>query len=434
MNYILVVVDSFRQDYLGCYGNDWIKTANIDAFAAESAIFENVRSEALPTVPVRRTLCTGKRVFPFEDTPQPKGLYVKRRGWRPLRESDITVAEVLHDQGYATGFIADTYHMFKPTMNFHRGFDCWQWIRGQENDMYKSQPLEGVDLGRYAKQGMNTRVLEQYFKNAVERRGEEDYQAPKVFRAAMKWLEENHKHEKFFLWIDSFDPHEPWDPPAYYVDMYDPGYKGVEIVYPGGVRVDQLTPAELKHMRALYAGEVTMVDRWFGRFMDKIRELGLAENTVMVLMSDHGKIHGEHGVIGMASQFVYTELYNIPFFIRHPKGEGAGKHISALAYNYDLVPTVFNLIGAKPPDDLDGLDLWPLVTDEKTELRDYLICAHDQYVSVWTHKWLYAQGPETWGCRLYDLENDPAQSVNVAGDFPDIAVMMRERIDRFLRT
>jgi arylsulfatase A-like enzyme len=381
---------------------------------------------------VRRTLCTGKRVFPFEDTPQPKGLYVKRRGWRPLRESDVTVAEALRGQGCVTGLTADTYHLFKPTMNFHRGFDCWQWIRGQEYDMYKSQPLEGVELSKYVKPGMNTRVLEQYFKNAVERKGEEDYQAPKVFQAAMNWLEENYRHEKFFLWIDSFDPHEPWDPPNYYVDMYDPGYQGVEIIYPAGVKVSQLTPEELKHMRALYAGEVTMVDRWFGRFMDKVRELGLDENTVIVFMSDHGKIHGEHGVIGMASQHVYTELYNIPLIIRHPEGEGAGKLISALAYNYDLIPTIFNLIGAEPPANLDGLDLWPLVTGEKTKLREHLICAHDEYVSVWTHKWLYAQGPETWGCHLYDLERDPDQKVDVAGDLPDITTMMQGEIRRFL--
>jgi arylsulfatase A-like enzyme len=437
VNLILVVVDSLRQDHLGCYGNEWIKTPNIDSFAAESAIFENVRSEALPTIPVRRTLCTGKRVFPFEDFPQPKGLYVKRRGWRPLRESDVTVAEVLRDQGYVTGFITDTYHMFKPTMNFHRGFDCWQWIRGQEYDMYKSQPLEGVDLSRYVKPGMSTRVLEQYFKNAVERKSEEDYQSPKVFRAAMNWLEENSSQSatrQFFLWVDSFDPHEPWDPPAYYVDMYDPGYEGVEIVYPAGVKVSQLTPEELKHMQALYAGEVTMVDRWFGRFMDKVRELGLSENTLIVFMADHGKIHGEHGVIGMASQYVYTELYNIPVLIRHPEGEGAGKRIRALAYNYDLIPTIFNLLGAEPPEDLDGLDLWPLITGEETELRDCLICAHDEYISVWTHKWLYVQGPERWGCRLYNLESDPAQSVNVADDFPDIATLMQDRIDEILDT
>ena len=433
MNYILVVVDSFRQDFLGCYGNSWIKTPSIDKFASESAIFAGVKSEALPTIPVRRTLCTGKRVFPFEDTPQPKGLYVKRRGWRPMRESDVTVAEVLQEQGYTTGVIADTYHMFKPTMNFHRGFDCWQWIRGQENDKYKSQPLEGVDLSKYAKPGMNTRALEQYLKNAVDRKGEEEHQAPKVFRAAMDWLEENYKQEKFFLWVDSFDPHEPWDPPAYYVDMYDPGYEGVEILHPAGVNVAGLTPEELNHMRALYAGEITMVDHWFGRFMYKIRELGLDENTVIVLLSDHGKIHGEHGVIGMASQYVYTELYNIPFFIRHPEGTGAGKHISALAYNYDLIPTIFNLIDAEPPEDLDGTDLWQLVTGEKTEFREYLICAHDYYTSVWTHKWLYAQGPENWGCRLYDLENDPEQNTNVADDFPDIVSLMRERIEEFLK-
>ena len=81
--------------------------------------------------------------------------------------------------------------------------------------------------------------------------------------------------ENFILWVDSWDPHEPWDPPAYYVDQYDPGYEGDEIIYPCYGFSNYMTEQELNHVRALYAAEVTMVDRWVGMLFDSMRLMGL---------------------------------------------------------------------------------------------------------------------------------------------------------------
>ncbi|UCG64742.1 MAG: sulfatase-like hydrolase/transferase, partial [Deltaproteobacteria bacterium] len=140
MNVILIVLDSLRADHVGCYGNTWIKTPNLDAFAEESALFERCFPESLPTVPARRAIVTGNRLFPFREwQPDPrKGKAFAVPGWEPLRDTDTTLSEILLEAGYRTAFITDTFHVFKPSMNFHRGFDEWRWVRGQEGDPYSS--------------------------------------------------------------------------------------------------------------------------------------------------------------------------------------------------------------------------------------------------------------------------------------------------------
>ena len=143
--------------------------------------------------------------------------------------------------------------------------------------------------------------IERMILNTDQRASEEDYFAPQVFRSATKWLEQNHRCDRFFLYVDCFDPHEPWDSPPYYRDLYYPGYKGKEVMMP--TYTDDyrtyLTEDELKRMKANYAGEVTMVDHWFGFFMNKVRLLGLDKNSLIVVISDHGHLLGEKTFTGI---------------------------------------------------------------------------------------------------------------------------------------
>ena len=132
MNFVLVIIDTLRRDHVGCYGNDWISTPSLDALAAESVRFTNVYPEALPTLQVRQSVYTGNRLFPFNAHVAKKGDFVKWPGWHPVDEQQVTLAEIMAHAGYRTGLVTDTYHQFKPSMNFHRGFQQFIWIRGQE--------------------------------------------------------------------------------------------------------------------------------------------------------------------------------------------------------------------------------------------------------------------------------------------------------------
>ncbi len=432
MNLILIIADSLRADHTGCYGNKWIKTPNIDRLAQESVLFERAFPEGLPTIPVRRAIYTGNRTWPFEDYQPKKGDTVRHFGWQPMAESDIALAEILTDAGYYTGLISDTYHIFKPAMNFHRGFETFLWIRGQEGDRYRPLLENPPGLKRRlppAMEGRVGRALPQYLSNVAERKSEEDYFAPQVFREGMRWLESAGNYKKFFLVLDSFDPHEPYDPPKWYADLYYPGYKGIDIIHPPLGAISWLKPSELKRIRALYAGEVTMFDVWLGRFLDKVGELGLLDDTLIVFISDHGHPLGEHGILKKLYSNLYYELLEIPLIIRHPRGLGAGKRIKTFVYNYDIFATVLNLLKVKAPAKVESLNLWPLVTGKKRKHRDYITSGYQRYSCVVDSNWLFITGPpEKEDERLYNLKRDPKQQHNVVRRHPRVVALMKSRL------
>ena len=154
MNIILVIFDSLRKDSVGVYGSPpWgkLKTPHFDAFAAQSLVMTKAYPESLPTLPTRRAIYTGRRVYPFDKGDfRLKGDFVGAPGWGPIPEDQATLAEMLSEAGYRTGLIADVYHMFKPSKNYWRGFDQWTFLRGQEMDRQRSGPkLTPEEVGRW---------------------------------------------------------------------------------------------------------------------------------------------------------------------------------------------------------------------------------------------------------------------------------------------
>ena len=445
MNLILVIIDSLRQDHVGAYGNEWIKTPNLDAFCRESVLFNRAYPESLPTLPFRRSTFTGKRVFPFAGwEPYPAaypfsevfGLTGLIPGWIPIPHEDTPISELLTGRGYNTGLVTDCFHQHYPGMNYHRGYKTWQFIRGQEWDCWKSSEGSGERKAAlpYMTEGMmweerKTWELGRYLINNSPRHSEEDYFAPQVFRAASDWLADNYSNkDPFFLCIDCFDPHEPWDPPKYYTDLYDPGYDGIEVVMPlySDKADSYLSEAELRHMRALYAGEVTMVDRWFGHFMDQVRLLGLEKDTVMVVVSDHGHQLGDKNFTGKLPWGLMPGLLDLVLAIRHPGGESAGNLCEAMVMNHDILPTVLRLMEEEIPEWVEGEDLWPIVKGEKTGVREYASsCFKDYY---WLRNESYAMVCRSdWSeVELYCLQNDPEYLKDISKEDPKTVAVMKD--------
>lgn len=423
MNIIVIMLDSLRLDHLGCYGNTWIETPNIDLFAKECVVFENAYPEGLPTIPVRTTLFTGNYTL-------------NNRPWVPLTPHDLTASEILDEFGYVNAFITDTYHFFKPNMNFNRGFHTFRWIRGQEHDAYRSAP-HGKRLEDYIKPEMKysrqLRILDQYLRNTAKRRGEEDYFPPMVFSEATEWLEENYnQHERFFLCVDSFDPHEPWDPPPPFDKKYtDPGYRGPKLIMPKMGAIDWMSEDELKYVRALYAGEVSFVDKWVGVFLKKVEELGLLKNTLIVILSDHGHPLGEHGKILKCADLLYSELIRIPLMIRFPGGQYAGRRIKALVQTVDFLPTVFDIIGIKEETiTMQGRSFYPVIKGEKEKIRDYVHVGfyETKYRCVRDLEWSYVEKPEGEKAELYNLKEDPGEKRNLIDENPEKASELKKRL------
>jgi len=147
---------------------------------------------------------------------------------------------------------------------------------------------------------------------------------------AIEWLRDNAGHRNFFLWVDSFDPHEPWDPPPHDTKYTPPDYRGPKLIHPKYGPVDWMTAEELECVRGLYAGEATFVDKWVGELLNEIERLGLLENSLLILLSDHGHPHGDHGSIMETDDNLYNELLRIPLLILLPGAQYAGKRVGRI--------------------------------------------------------------------------------------------------------
>jgi arylsulfatase A-like enzyme len=435
MNIILVILDSLRQDHVGAYGNEWIVTPHLDAFAKEAVLFTRCYPDSLPTLPVRRALHTGLRTYPFRDHRDYKGDFSGAPGWGPIPEEQTTVSEMLSKRGYRTAFITDCYHQFKPSRNFHRGFDQWTWIRGQETDKYLSGPVVPDEvIARHIPSGLKEHkrlwdFLRRYLTNNAYRVSEADYYPARVFGEAARWVSDNQDAEKCFLVVDSFDPHEPWDPPRYYRALYDPEEMDVDpIQSPYDRWRKHFTPREVKRLQANYAGEVTMVDRWFGHFMEALRVSGRLQDSVVAVISDHGHNLGhDPGDKGLVSKQGYPMTHavaDLVLMIRHPKGEGAATRCDALCYNHDLTATLLALASEKPETKLDGVNVWPVARGKAKAIREYVTVAWGALVTVIDDQWWYNDNLWNEGPTLYRVKEDPELRKDLAARHPKVCKRM----------
>src|SRR4030065_555295 len=259
-NVILIISDTLRKDHLGCYGNKKIHTPNINMFASKSTVFEKFYSASFPTIPNRADLYTGKLTFTYI-------------GWNPMPVNEVILPALFKESGYSTAAVVDTPFYLRNGFNYDRGFDCFIENYGQS---------AGHDYAVF------------------DREYEEDYFAPKTFLTAAHWLEQYYdKSNPFFLLVDTWDPHEPWDPPRWYTKLYRNDYKGevIEALYTKVSKEDSgWKEVEIAH--DCYCGEISMVDTWFGYLIKKLDTMGLLEDTIIIFTSDHGFYFGEHQIFG----------------------------------------------------------------------------------------------------------------------------------------
>lgn len=439
LNLITICVDTWGANYFGCYGNNWIKTPNMDRLASKSVLFTDAYSECLPTIPMRRVLYTGRRIFPVKQIVQPDD-QVKIRGWHQLFAEDITLSEMLKAAAYRTALISDLYHTFKPGKNFHRGFDCWRWIRGQEQDRWESGPESKIKLADYMHPSQKGKPVLQYLLNRQDWKKEEDGLAPRVFADASRWLDRNAgEAHPFYLHIESFQPHEYWDPWDDYYRLYmKKDYKGPRLISPPQVTKD-MSPLEVEHARALYFGCVTMVDTWVGKLLDKVASLGLMKNTVIAVTADHGTMMGEQGQLHKGEDRIRKQVTRVPLMFYDPRKNYDGRKVAGFVQHPDIVPTVLELLALKPPKRVTGQSLMPLIETKRTGgLRDTVITGWGWHAAVrnreWTliTRWLPADDPRHDDDQLYNLQKDPDELINVASQNPSVVAELRKKLTAYI--
>ena len=196
-----------------------------------------------------------------------------------------------------------------------------------------------------------------------------------VVDEACTWLRRNRSHDRLFLWIDSFDPHEPWDPPPHWDTYTDPAYRGPRLILPmGGPAADWASPEQVRHIRGLYAGEVAFVDHCLGQLFATLRDLGYYDDSIILLVADHGHPLADHGKFLKGPDRLYNELLKVPFLLRLPGGRGGGQRISALAQFHDVLPTLLTLMGwSNLTADMHGRSFDRVVRGDTAAHRDHMI-------------------------------------------------------------
>jgi arylsulfatase A-like enzyme len=455
LNLIVIVSDTFRRDNLACYGPKWLEkleTPNLDRFSGKAVVFEDAYAEGMPTLVIRRTLYTGRRTLPFYYFAQQET--VQSPGWHPLYNEDVTLSETLASAGYENTLISSLYHQFKPGKNFHRGFQTWRWVRGLESDYYGTSPHEMLDVSdlvssEYAARfpGLHS-MLSQYKanRNLWQQHGESVSQI--TAQTAISWLNENHAQRPFYLQVEFFDAHEPWDPPRRFLEKYMPNASGPSFIEPPYETVPVPDPIK-DRFRANYAGAVNCVDYWVGNLLDAIGQFGLFENTVVVFMADHGAMLGEQGQFLKGPDKLRGQVTHVPLLIRTPGDKYAGKKVPGFVQTPDVMPTLLHLLDLQPPSRVTGANLWPLVTGETGKVRDSVVQAYGWVGAVRTQEWSFSEiwKPEArqdqyhatpgaplsvYKPQLYNLQKDPEELTDVADTYPDVARQMSAKMKEYL--
>ena len=431
LNILIINSDTYRYDNLFDRATMPVSTPNLDAFSERAVSMSNFYTGSFPTIPERTDLISGRYAWPWVP-------------WQYL-DSDNIMPQMLNKRSYVTQLICDCPHLFN--FGFNRVFNAAFQVRGQEGDMallHMNDPIEQVMPREKTRSGhhFQDRILVDLHRwtNRYSRCEEDTFPA-RTSNHVVRWLEENNQHRPFFVWVDFFDPHEPWDPPEYMVRKYNPDYNGTPMLHPNYGEATDYTPEELLNLRAHYCAEAELIDRW--------------DSTIVIFTTEHGMSLGEHNRTGKSNNNdrdnrrwpLYPEVAHIPFLIAVP-GIVGGETRDLLVQPVDILPTLIDLsgLGIDAPAPFHGRSFAPTLRGEsQAPLRDFAICgcylrleegkvpSSASTPVVYSHKWAYAPIGPDGAAELFDLENDPYAEVNLAAEHPDVAAKMHQQLIQWLR-
>ncbi len=359
-NVVLVLLDSLNRHMLGCYGGTEFATPNIDALAARSVRFENHYVGSLPCMPARHDILCGAWDFLWKP-------------WGSVEIWEDAITARLTAAGVVSQLITDHPHLFeRGGENYHVDFTAWDYQRGHEGDAWKTRPDPS-----WAGAPSFGRGTMPYDRSRGHFRGEADFPGPRTLAAAARWLADNAgAHQRFFLMVDEFDPHEPFDTPEPWASRYDPDWTGTHLIWPpyvvGGQAKGVLSEREGRQVRASYGAKLTMIDAWLGRVLEAIDAKGLWDDTLVILTTDHGHYLGEKDIWGKPAAPLYQTIAHIPLLIAGA-GLAAGK-CAALTTSVDLFATLAEIFDLPPARQAThGVSLKPLLTGAATEVRDHVL-------------------------------------------------------------
>ncbi len=376
MKTILILLDSLNRHFLKQYNEKANTiTPNIDEFAKLSVQFDNHFIGSAPCMPARRDILTGRLNF-------------LERNWGPIEVFDKTFLHSFKENNILSHIITDHTHYAEiGGENYLQQFDTWDLIRGQEYDAYVSRcDKPKLPEKYYGKMSV------QYELNKSTFFSENEYPTPKTFEKACEWAEDNKNSDNFFLMVEGFDPHEPFDCPQEYINLYEDKYEGTPYNWSSYDDVCE-PPDAVEHLRNTYKATLTMTDKWLGKFIDSLKENNLFEDSMIILTTDHGHMLGEHNHIGKNVFQAYNEMSNIPLFIKMPKSKHKGEVRKSVTQNIDIMPTLLEYFNLEKVDDVRGFSLLDTIENDK-KVRDYAIYGwFGSAINITNGKYTYFRKP-----------------------------------------
>ena len=380
-NVVVVLLDSLNRHMLGCYGGTEFETPNLDRFAGRATRFDNHVAGSLPCMPARHDILCGAIDFLWKP-------------WGSVELWEHPITWHLRQQHVTTMLVSDHPHLFETGgENYHTDFFSWEYLRGHENDPWKSYldptwvgaPARPARPGDWYMEKMFGRGLGHehgYDRSRTFFRAEADFPGPRVMRAAAEWLREaTPHHDSWLLFVDEFDPHEPFDTPEPWNGRYeDSPWEGDDIIWPpyanGAISEGWLSEAEGRHIRANYGAKLTMIDHWFGAILSALDERDLWETTAVIVCTDHGHYLGDvregKDVWGKPLLPTYEPLGHLPLLIHWPGIEG-GRSSAALTTTVDLHATIAEAFGVEVEHRTHGSSLVPLLWGRVDSVRDWAL-------------------------------------------------------------
>jgi arylsulfatase A-like enzyme len=411
-NILLFTVDACRPDHFGCYGYSRNTTPNIDKIASAGVLFTRAFSQSAWTTPGMISIFTSLY-------PPTHGVDAKDR---TLRDGVLTLPKVLKGNGY----VAPVMPRFVDIQNYwHLGFDA-------------------VDKERFS--------------------GEEGEDLLKLLEA--------YKDQRFFIWYHYHGLHLPYNPKSPYDKIFQEDVSGgmdaetesialvkaKSVIKNGSV---SLNSAERKAVIALYDGQIRQLDDYMGLLIEKMRQWGILDNTILIITSDHGEELFEHGFIGHASTSLnaklYDEIIHIPLIIRWPK-KVKHKIVDDLVQQIDITPTILDMLGLPIPQGLQGYSLLPPIQGKPANNSRPVFCEtilggfqstkemeNIRLRCVRTKEWklIYTSasasnvssgGVKDGKYELYNLSDDPKEERNILENHPEIAKELKKKLFQWIET